>query len=134
TKASLNTESFFSAASFQETTKVLTDAAIKGKTDRLIGLKENVIIGHMIPAGTGMKNYLNLDVFKDYYGDLDKESDDLEEQTLEEGTGGISPIIDRDQNTIAIEVTDRKDLEYEEDDDDDLGDESDDSFEDEEDN
>nr|HNI28582.1 hypothetical protein [Leptospiraceae bacterium] len=80
------------------------------------------------------KNYLNLDVFKDYYGDLDKESDDLEEQTLEEGTGGISPIIDRDQNTIAIEVTDRKDLEYEEDDDDDLGDESDDSFEDEEDN
>ncbi|HNO26376.1 MAG TPA: hypothetical protein PKK94_25575, partial [Leptospiraceae bacterium] len=107
---------------------------VKRMVDLLKGLKENVIIGHMIPAGTGMKNYLNLDVFKDYYGDLDKESDDLEEQTLEEGTGGISPIIDRDQNTIAIEVTDRKDLEYEEDDDDDLGDESDDSFEDEEDN
>ncbi|NUM42472.1 MAG: DNA-directed RNA polymerase subunit beta', partial [Leptospiraceae bacterium] len=72
TKASLNTESFFSAASFQETTKVLTDAAIKGKTDKLIGLKENVIIGHMIPAGTGMKKYQEIDVYKDYYGDLEK--------------------------------------------------------------
>jgi DNA-directed RNA polymerase subunit beta' len=72
TKASLNTESFFSAASFQETTKVLTDAAIKGKTDQLIGLKENVIIGHMIPAGTGMKKYQDIDVFKEYYGDLER--------------------------------------------------------------
>ena len=57
TKASLATESFLSAASFQETTKVLTEAAIKGKTDELIGLKENVIIGKLIPAGTGMKIY-----------------------------------------------------------------------------
>ena len=57
TKASLSTESFLSAASFQETTKVLTEAAIKGKTDELIGLKENVIIGKLIPAGTGMKVY-----------------------------------------------------------------------------
>ena len=57
TKASLATESFLSAASFQETTKVLTEAAIKGKTDELIGLKENVIIGKLIPAGTGMKVY-----------------------------------------------------------------------------
>ena len=57
TKASLSTESFLSAASFQETTKVLTEAAIKGKTDELIGLKENVIIGKLIPAGTGMKLY-----------------------------------------------------------------------------
>ena len=57
TKASLATNSFLSAASFQETTKVLTDAAIKGKVDNLIGLKENVIIGKLIPAGTGMRRY-----------------------------------------------------------------------------
>lgn len=63
TKASLATNSFLSAASFQETTRVLTDAAIKGKTDHLLGLKENVIIGKLIPAGTGMKRYkdINLD-------------------------------------------------------------------------
>ncbi|CRF95834.1 DNA-directed RNA polymerase subunit beta' [Streptococcus pneumoniae] len=57
TKASLETESFLSAASFQETTRVLTDAAIKGKRDDLLGLKENVIIGKLIPAGTGMRRY-----------------------------------------------------------------------------
>ena len=64
TKASLATNSFLSAASFQETTKVLTEAAIKGKVDNLIGLKENVIIGKLIPAGTGMKRYhdVRLDV------------------------------------------------------------------------
>ena len=62
TKASLATSSFLSAASFQETTRVLTDAAIKGKTDRLIGLKENVIIGKLIPAGTGMKVYRNIEI------------------------------------------------------------------------
>ncbi len=60
TKASLATDSFLSAASFQETTKVLTEAAIKGKADNLIGLKENVIIGKLIPAGTGMKRYGNI--------------------------------------------------------------------------
>ena len=60
TKASLATDSFLSAASFQETTRVLTDAAIKGKVDHLVGLKENVIIGKLIPAGTGMKYYRNL--------------------------------------------------------------------------
>ncbi len=62
TKASLETESFLSAASFQETTRVLTDAAIKGKTDPLLGLKENVIIGKLIPAGTGMARYRNIRV------------------------------------------------------------------------
>ena len=62
TKASLATDSFLSAASFQETTKVLTDAAIKGKIDPLIGLKENVIIGKLIPAGTGMPRYRDLEV------------------------------------------------------------------------
>ncbi|MFC5528006.1 DNA-directed RNA polymerase subunit beta' [Cohnella yongneupensis] len=60
TKASLETDSFLSAASFQETTRVLTDAAIKGKVDRLLGLKENVIIGKLIPAGTGMARYRNI--------------------------------------------------------------------------
>ena len=64
TKASLQTESFMSAASFQETTKVLTEAAIRGKVDHLRGLKENVIIGKLIPAGTGMKCYQNVDVVK----------------------------------------------------------------------
>ena len=60
TKASLATESFLSAASFQETTKVLTEAAIKGKVDHLVGLKENVIIGKLIPAGTGLKRYRDI--------------------------------------------------------------------------
>ena len=64
TKASLQTESFLSAASFQETTKVLTEAAIRGKVDRLLGLKENVIIGKLIPAGTGMDCYRNVGVSK----------------------------------------------------------------------
>ena len=59
TKAALATDSFLSAASFQETTRVLTEAAIKGKTDELLGLKENVIIGKLIPAGTGMERYKN---------------------------------------------------------------------------
>ena len=62
TKASLASTSFMSAASFQETTKVLTDAAIYGKVDPLIGLKENVIIGKLIPAGTGMKRYAGVEL------------------------------------------------------------------------
>jgi len=62
TKASLATDSFLSAASFQETTRVLTDAAIKGKVDPLLGLKENVIIGKLIPAGTGMSRYRNIKI------------------------------------------------------------------------
>ena len=74
TKASLATNSFLSAASFQETTKVLTEAAIKGKIDPLIGLKENVIIGKHIPAGTGMRKYR----------DIRLQSDELEEELLEE--------------------------------------------------
>jgi DNA-directed RNA polymerase subunit beta' len=62
TKASLSTDSFISAASFQETTKVLTEASINGKVDRLLGLKENVIMGRLIPAGTGLPRYGELDV------------------------------------------------------------------------
>ena len=65
TKASLETESFLSAASFQETTRVLTDAAIKGKTDELLGLKENVIIGKLVPAGTGMQRYRQIQMEQD---------------------------------------------------------------------
>ncbi|MGH7728247.1 MAG: hypothetical protein ACREM2_05600, partial [Vulcanimicrobiaceae bacterium] len=72
TKASLATDSFLSAASFQETTKVLTDAAIKGKHDPLLGLKENVIIGKLIPAGTGMTRYRNV-VIDPQGQDLDEE-------------------------------------------------------------
>ena len=64
TKASLATDSFLAAASFQETTRVLTDAAIKGKVDPLIGLKENVIIGKLLPAGTGVDCYNRVEVKK----------------------------------------------------------------------
>ncbi|TDO84869.1 DNA-directed RNA polymerase subunit beta' [Halanaerobium saccharolyticum] len=73
TKASLATDSFLSAASFQETTRVLTEASLDGKVDSLLGLKENVIIGQLIPAGTGMKYYRNIDVIKEdgtKFGDL----------------------------------------------------------------
>ncbi len=77
TKASLATDSFLSAASFQETTKVLTDAAIKGKADNLIGLKENVIIGKLIPAGTGMKRYRNIRLDTD---DLVANMEELDEE------------------------------------------------------
>ena len=79
TKASLATNSFLSAASFQETTKVLTEAAIKGKVDPLLGLKENVIIGKLIPAGTGMKRYSNtmLDCDNNLMGDVSFDEDGL---------------------------------------------------------
>src|SRR5436305_9482246 len=62
TKASLTTQSFISAASFQETTRVLTDASIRGAKDDLLGLKENIIIGHLIPAGTGMYRYQDVEL------------------------------------------------------------------------
>ncbi|MEI0560961.1 DNA-directed RNA polymerase subunit beta', partial [Brachyspira pilosicoli] len=75
TKAALNTESFISSASFQETTKVLTNAAIKGKVDKLLGLKENVIIGHLIPAGTGVKLYNKLHVYNKEVGDMSNDND-----------------------------------------------------------
>ena len=95
TKASLATNSFLSAASFQETTKVLTEAAIKGKVDPLIGLKENVLIGKLIPAGTGMKRYRNVkldseDVIINFddedlsFEELDDESEITEETVTTE--------------------------------------------------
>jgi len=74
TKASLATESFLSAASFQETTKVLTDAAIEGKVDTLQGLKENVIIGKLIPAGTGLKRYRSIDIHPAGRGEAEQEA------------------------------------------------------------
>jgi len=80
TKAALATESFLSAASFQETTRVLTDAAIKGKKDPLIGLKENVIIGKLIPAGTGVSQYKNIEVYPTYGGSDDEIS--FEEESV----------------------------------------------------
>ncbi len=79
TKASLNTESFLSAASFQETTKVLTEAAIKGKTDNLLGLKENVIIGKLIPAGTGMEYYRNVEIARVEESDYEADDDSRED-------------------------------------------------------
>lgn len=80
TKASLATDSFLSAASFQETTRVLTDAAIKGKVDPLIGLKENVIIGKLIPAGTGMSRYRNIEVENLVPNDMVETSADEKEE------------------------------------------------------
>ena len=79
TKASLATNSFLSAASFQETTKVLTEAAIKGKVDPLIGMKENVIIGKLIPAGTGMKRYRNIKLDSDINEDDELMFDDFDD-------------------------------------------------------
>ena len=85
TKASLATNSFLSAASFQETTKVLTDAAIKGKVDPLIGLKENVIIGKLIPAGTGMTRYRNVKLDSD----MELETEAVEEPVEDEVIMGV---------------------------------------------
>ncbi len=90
TKASLATNSFLSAASFQETTKVLTEAAIKGKVDPLIGMKENVIIGKLIPAGTGMKRYRNIRLDSDINQEEELYFDDMEEE-YEEYEEGIVP-------------------------------------------
>ena len=82
TKASLQTESFISAASFQETTRVLTEAAIKGKVDKLVGLKENVIVGRLVPAGTGsIKNLWNKKAIED---DLKFLSDQENKETPED--------------------------------------------------
>ena len=98
TKASLATNSFLSAASFQETTKVLTEAAIKGKVDPLIGMKENVIIGKLIPAGTGMKIYRNIKLDSDVNDDdtLDFDDDDFADFAEEEAVG----VIDTDTESV----------------------------------
>jgi DNA-directed RNA polymerase subunit beta' len=89
TKASLNTDSFISAASFQETTRVLTEAAIEGKSDWLRGLKENVIIGRLIPAGTGFNAYEDMMLLPDdsaYDGVLDEEEEEFPDVVLDDHT------------------------------------------------
>ncbi|MDR1042648.1 MAG: DNA-directed RNA polymerase subunit beta', partial [Clostridiales Family XIII bacterium] len=100
TKASLATNSFLSAASFQETTKVLTDAAIRGRRDNLLGLKENVIIGKLIPAGTGMKRYKNISVdygvnaefMEAYRKQLEAQDDDTDDDIMD--IGGMKSVED----------------------------------------
>jgi len=84
TKASLNTESFISAASFQETTRVLTEAAANGKIDYLRGLKENVIMGHLIPAGTGFESHRNIEMVKHVFDDAGKASQEKDGEVKEE--------------------------------------------------
>jgi DNA-directed RNA polymerase subunit beta' len=91
TKASLATDSFLSAASFQETTKVLTDAAIKGKVDPLVGIKENVLLGKLIPAGTGMKTYRNVKLSTDVEENLMFDEIDLDDE-LEFSEEGMEEI------------------------------------------
>ena len=122
TKASLLTESFLSAASFQETTKVLTEAAIKGKVDHLLGLKENVIIGKLIPAGTGVQQYQNVqvkgleipeeepednndDIFgDDLFSDLDDDDDDIISD--DDAADDIDDIIDDDDDDEVDDLDD----------------------------
>jgi DNA-directed RNA polymerase subunit beta' len=100
-KASLNIDSFLSAASFQETTKVLTNAAIAGSTDYLRGLKENIIIGHPIPAGTGMKRYRDIKLYDEYQQDLEEYMNDiLERRKLEK-----EKAVELEINNEAIEDT-----------------------------
>ena len=96
TKASLATNSFMSAASFQETTKVLTDAAINGKVDPLIGLKENVIIGKLIPAGTGMKRYQDIKLDTGLVYDEEQEALDEQEEEFE--------------NAVAVDTDDNEEI------------------------
>ncbi|MEH2197354.1 DNA-directed RNA polymerase subunit beta'' [Nostoc sp.] len=148
TKASLNTDSFISAASFQETTRVLTEAAIEGKSDWLRGLKENVIIGRLIPAGTGYNTYEEPGAIEDYATEISSsvldEVDDPLDMVLDDRTARTynldSPtlgesgfgsrraersILDEEDELIADQVVDEDDFEEEEeeDDDDDFDDE-----------
>jgi DNA-directed RNA polymerase subunit beta' len=142
TKASLNTDSFISAASFQETTRVLTEAAIEGKSDWLRGLKENVIIGRLIPAGTGFNTYEEVsattnDDLDSFSGSMFEEGDDALDVVLDDRTaraysleGGLgdgfsfdrsSNVLDEDDLMIDDSVDDLED----EDDDDDFEDDDD---------
>ena len=105
TKASLATDSFLSAASFQETTRVLTEAAIKGKVDDLVGLKENVIIGKLIPAGTGAKQYsdVKFELEKEFIEDDASEA--LEDKLMSDDVTDEVTTTNNDSDT-AIEDTD----------------------------
>ncbi|UCH35540.1 MAG: DNA-directed RNA polymerase subunit beta' [Armatimonadota bacterium] len=120
TEASLNTDSFLSAASFQKTTRVLTDAAIKGKVDHLVGLKENVIIGRLIPAGTGMERYRNVQVV----GPREKEpllalpqeprEEDLLLRAIEEASGTFTA---EDEDLFGLSISEEDDTDLDEDED-----------------
>ena len=110
TKASLATDSFLSAASFQETTKVLTEAAIKGKVDHLIGLKENVIIGKLIPAGTGMRKYRDVKLDTGLGMDMDDEISfddfDMDDDTESEVSAETAETVETEENadeTVTVE-------------------------------
>ena len=107
TKASLATDSFMSAASFQETTKVLTEAAIKGKIDHLVGLKENVIIGKHIPAGTGMEKYrevkLNTDVNVEDEINFDEDLDFDDDFSVEENDMEETPVTETEEAEVTAE-------------------------------
>ena len=111
TKASLATNSFLSAASFQETTKVLTEAAIKGKIDPLIGMKENVIIGKLIPAGTGMKRYRNIKLDSDVNEDAEMsfddfdDFDDMSEETMTSEMSSELHSEETESETVTVEET-----------------------------
>ena len=125
TEASLATDSFLSAASFQKTTRVLTDAAVKGKRDNLVGLKENVIIGRLIPAGTGLPRYRKLDVINSATGNsiiterelLAPTSEDEEEELL--AIPGLDEPIEAEAEILPGEV-DEEDADIEVDGTDDL--------------
>ena len=99
TKASLATDSFLSAASFQETTKVLTEAAIRGKIDELIGLKENVIIGKLIPAGTGIKMYSTVNLNSDEFDDVKKANQPQVEEIAQEVEAKLEEITEEETET-----------------------------------
>ncbi|MEA3297483.1 MAG: DNA-directed RNA polymerase subunit beta', partial [candidate division Zixibacteria bacterium] len=98
TRASLSTDSFVSAASFQETTKILTEAAVSGKMDYLMGLKENVIIGHLIPAGTGVERYRNLEV-------VNEEEEEQKEKPQEKELG-LATIAAEEKKITAADIFD----------------------------
>ena len=104
TKASLSTESFISAASFQETTRVLTEASISGRVDHLRGLKENVTMGRLIPAGTGFASYRNLQIPPDEPPRLPdfEDSDDELDRDIDYAFGPKTPITRRQENEASV--------------------------------
>jgi hypothetical protein len=115
TKASLSSESFISAASFQETTKVLTEAAIAGRKDQLVGLKENVILGHMVPTGTGFRDHYKTRVKKNIdFGEIGKGSSltvaaiDAQMEALM--SGDLDPLVSREANYLRTGTEPAKEL------------------------
>jgi len=114
TRASLKIDSFISAASFQETTRVLTDAAIAGAVDALHGLKENVAIGHLIPAGTGMRQYKGIQLSDGEHDDLDAYVAEIAEQRRKEREMSVLPLGD-DQVPFVEEPAFEEDTAFEDD-------------------